>query len=126
MEDASIGTFSPTFASKGTILLDGVGGGAQDIIAGRRPLTDLDGLVQEWRKRRRHPNQRRARAVLCPAHERLSLKSSALGVFVFVKNSVEESRAGLGQAPARVACGLHQGSALDPAASRGYPAKTLP
>jgi putative aldouronate transport system substrate-binding protein len=49
IEDASLGTFSQTFASKGTTLLDGVGGGAQDIIAGRRPLTDLDGLVQEWR-----------------------------------------------------------------------------
>jgi putative aldouronate transport system substrate-binding protein len=49
IEDASLGTFSPTFASKGTTLLDGVGGGAQDIIAGRRPQSDLDGLVREWR-----------------------------------------------------------------------------
>ena len=49
VEDPSIGTFSQTFASKGTILLEGVGGGAQDIIAGRRPMTDFDGLVQDWR-----------------------------------------------------------------------------
>jgi putative aldouronate transport system substrate-binding protein len=49
VEDPSIGTFSQTFASKGTILLDGIGGGAQDIIAGRRPLSDFDGLVAEWR-----------------------------------------------------------------------------
>jgi putative aldouronate transport system substrate-binding protein len=49
VEDASIGTFSQTFASKGTLLLDGIGGGAQDIIAGRRPIADFNGLVQEWR-----------------------------------------------------------------------------
>jgi putative aldouronate transport system substrate-binding protein len=49
VEDASIGTFSATFAARGSILLEALGGGAQDIIAGRRPLTDLDGLVQEWR-----------------------------------------------------------------------------
>ncbi len=49
VEDASIGTFSATFAAKGSILLDGIGGGAQDIIAGRRPLGDWDGLIQEWR-----------------------------------------------------------------------------
>jgi putative aldouronate transport system substrate-binding protein len=48
MEDASIGTFSPTFAARGTILLDGVGGGAQDIIAGRRPVSDWDQLVKDW------------------------------------------------------------------------------
>ena len=43
VEDPSIGTFSQTFASKGTMLLDGIGGGAQDIIAGRRPLSDWTG-----------------------------------------------------------------------------------
>jgi len=48
VEDASIGTFSQTFASKGTILLDGVGGGAQDIIAGRRPVGDWEQLVKDW------------------------------------------------------------------------------
>lgn len=48
VEDASIGTFSPTFAAKGTILLDGVGGGAQDIIAGRRPASDWDQIVKDW------------------------------------------------------------------------------
>ena len=49
VEDPSIGTFSQTFAAKGTLLLDGIGGGAQDIIAGRRPIGDFDGLVREWR-----------------------------------------------------------------------------
>lgn len=48
VEDASIGCFSPTFAAKGTILLDGVGGGAQDIIAGRRSASEWDQLVKDW------------------------------------------------------------------------------
>jgi putative aldouronate transport system substrate-binding protein len=48
VEDASIGTFSPMFASKGTILLDGIGGAAQDIIAQRRSVDDWDGVVRDW------------------------------------------------------------------------------
>jgi putative aldouronate transport system substrate-binding protein len=48
VEDASIGCFAPTFAAKGTILLDGVGGGAQDIIAGRRNMSEWDQLVKDW------------------------------------------------------------------------------
>jgi putative aldouronate transport system substrate-binding protein len=48
VEDASIGTFSQTFASRGTILLEGIGGAAQDIIAGRRSLSDWDQLVRDW------------------------------------------------------------------------------
>ena len=48
VEDASIGCFSPTFAAKGVILLDGVGGGAQDIIAGRRDISEWDQLVKDW------------------------------------------------------------------------------
>jgi putative aldouronate transport system substrate-binding protein len=49
VEDASIGTFSQTFASKGTLLLDALGSGAQDIAAGRRPMSDFDSLLQDWR-----------------------------------------------------------------------------
>jgi putative aldouronate transport system substrate-binding protein len=48
VEDASIGTFSPTFASKGTILLETIGGAAQDIIAGRRSIDEWDQVVKEW------------------------------------------------------------------------------
>ena len=48
VEDASIGTFSPTFAAKGTILLEGIGGAAQDIIAGRRSVDDWDQIVKDW------------------------------------------------------------------------------
>jgi putative aldouronate transport system substrate-binding protein len=49
VEDASIGTFSPTFAARGSIMLEDVGGGAQDIIAGRRALSEWDGIVSAWR-----------------------------------------------------------------------------
>lgn len=49
VEDASIGTFSPTFASKGTILLESIGGGAQDIIAGRRNPAEWDQIVNDWK-----------------------------------------------------------------------------
>ena len=31
------------------MLLDGIGSGAQDIIAGRRPQSDFDGLLADWR-----------------------------------------------------------------------------
>src|SRR5205823_1413335 len=48
VEDASIGTFSPSFASKGTILLDGIGGAAQDIIAQRRSVDEWDQVVKDW------------------------------------------------------------------------------
>ncbi|HEV7666639.1 MAG TPA: hypothetical protein VGQ62_24100, partial [Chloroflexota bacterium] len=48
VEDASIGSFSQTFATKGTILLEGIGGAAQDIIAGRRNLAEWDQLVKDW------------------------------------------------------------------------------
>jgi putative aldouronate transport system substrate-binding protein len=48
VEDASIGTFSSTFASKGTILLEGVGGSAQDIIAGRRAVGEWEQIVKDW------------------------------------------------------------------------------
>jgi putative aldouronate transport system substrate-binding protein len=49
VEDASIGAFSLTNAQKGAILLEGMGGGTQDIIAGRRPMSEYDSLLQEWR-----------------------------------------------------------------------------
>jgi hypothetical protein len=48
VEDASIGSFSSMFASKGSILLDSIGNGAQDIIAGRRSLDEWDQLVKDW------------------------------------------------------------------------------
>ena len=49
VEDASIGSFSPTNAQKGAILLENMGGGTQDIIAGRRQMSEYETLLQEWR-----------------------------------------------------------------------------
>ena len=49
VEDASIGSYSLTNAQKGATLLEGMGGGTQDIIAGRRPMGDYDALLQDWR-----------------------------------------------------------------------------
>jgi putative aldouronate transport system substrate-binding protein len=49
VDDPTIGTFSPTFAAKGSALLDQVGSGAQDIIAGRRSPSEFDSLVADWR-----------------------------------------------------------------------------
>jgi putative aldouronate transport system substrate-binding protein len=48
-EDASLGLYSPTQASSGVQLIQPFGDGITDIVAGRRPLSDLDGLVSTWR-----------------------------------------------------------------------------
>jgi putative aldouronate transport system substrate-binding protein len=48
-EDASIGLFSAFQASKGVPLIQSFGEGITDIVAGRRPSSDLDGLVTAWR-----------------------------------------------------------------------------
>jgi hypothetical protein len=46
VEDASLGLYSATQASKGVQLIQPFGDGITDIITGRRPLSDLDGLVK--------------------------------------------------------------------------------
>jgi putative aldouronate transport system substrate-binding protein len=48
VEDASLGLYSATQASKGVTLIQPFGDGITDIVTGRRPLSDLDGLVQAW------------------------------------------------------------------------------
>jgi putative aldouronate transport system substrate-binding protein len=48
-EDASLGLYSPTQASSGVQLIQPFGDGITDIVAGRRPMSDLDGLVSGWR-----------------------------------------------------------------------------
>jgi putative aldouronate transport system substrate-binding protein len=48
-EDASLGLYSATQASSGVQLIQPFGDGITDIVAGRRPLSDLDGLVSTWR-----------------------------------------------------------------------------
>jgi putative aldouronate transport system substrate-binding protein len=49
VEDASLGLYSPTYASTGTQLIQPFGDGITDIVAGRRPLSDLDQLLSTWR-----------------------------------------------------------------------------
>ena len=49
VEDATLGLFSPTQASTGVQLIQPFGDGITDIVAGRRPISDLDGLLQAWR-----------------------------------------------------------------------------
>jgi hypothetical protein len=49
VEDASIGLFSVTQASKGVALIQPFGDGIIDIVTGRRPLSDLDGMIKDWR-----------------------------------------------------------------------------
>ena len=47
--DPTLGLFSATAASQGPLAQDALLSGVSDIIQGRRPLTDLDGLVADWR-----------------------------------------------------------------------------
>ncbi len=53
VEDASLGLFSTTQASKGTPVLQKFGDGMTDIIAGRRPMSDFDQILKDWKVRRR-------------------------------------------------------------------------
>ena len=48
VEDASVGLLSRTYAQKGATANRTLGDGFDDIITGRRPLTDYDGLVKDW------------------------------------------------------------------------------
>lgn len=49
VEDATLGLFSSTQASTGVQLIQPFGDGITDIVAGRRPLSDLDSLLSAWR-----------------------------------------------------------------------------
>jgi putative aldouronate transport system substrate-binding protein len=49
VEDATLGLFSPTYASTGVQMIQPFGDGITDIVAGRRPMSDLDGLVSAFR-----------------------------------------------------------------------------
>jgi putative aldouronate transport system substrate-binding protein len=48
IEDATFGLYSPTNASKGVQLNLTFYDGLSDIVQGRRPLSDYDGLVRDW------------------------------------------------------------------------------
>jgi putative aldouronate transport system substrate-binding protein len=49
IEDASLGLYSATQARKGVQLIQPFGDGITDIVAGRRPQSDLAGLIRDWR-----------------------------------------------------------------------------
>ena len=48
VEDASVGLVSRTYAQKGATANRTLGDGLNDIVTGRRPFTDYDGLVKDW------------------------------------------------------------------------------
>ncbi len=48
VEDASVGLVSRTYAQKGATANRTLGDGLDDIVTGRRPFTDYDGLVKDW------------------------------------------------------------------------------
>ena len=47
--DPTLGLYSPTAASQAQLAQDTLMAGASDIVQGRRPVSDLDSLVAEWR-----------------------------------------------------------------------------
>jgi putative aldouronate transport system substrate-binding protein len=48
ISDPTLGYYSPTLGSKGAVLNRTIMDGITDVIAGRRPLADYDGLVRDW------------------------------------------------------------------------------
>jgi putative aldouronate transport system substrate-binding protein len=48
VEDASVGLVSRTYAQKGATANRTLGDGLTDIVTGRRPFSDYDGLVKDW------------------------------------------------------------------------------
>ena len=49
--DPTLGLYSQAAFNQGVLAQDGLYAGVSEIIQGRRPVSDLDGLVQEWRGR---------------------------------------------------------------------------
>jgi putative aldouronate transport system substrate-binding protein len=49
--DPTLGLYSATAASSGQLAQDTLMSGVSDIIQGRRPISDLDGLVSDWRSK---------------------------------------------------------------------------
>jgi putative aldouronate transport system substrate-binding protein len=47
--DPTLGLYSPTAAAQSIVVQDRLMAGVSDIVQGRRPLSDLDGLVADWR-----------------------------------------------------------------------------
>jgi putative aldouronate transport system substrate-binding protein len=49
VDDASVGLYSPTDASKGGQLTQKFADGLGEIVTGRSPLSNLDQLLSDWR-----------------------------------------------------------------------------
>jgi putative aldouronate transport system substrate-binding protein len=49
--DPTLGLYSQAAFNQGVLAQDGLYAGVSDIIQGRRPVSDLDGFVQEWRSK---------------------------------------------------------------------------
>src|SRR5262249_32755162 len=49
VEDPTIGFYSDSDSRQGVIANQRFGDGTTDIVAGRRPMSDLPGLIAEWR-----------------------------------------------------------------------------
>jgi putative aldouronate transport system substrate-binding protein len=49
IQDPTLSLYSPSFANLNASLKQAVNDGISDIVQGRRPLTDLDGIVATWR-----------------------------------------------------------------------------
>ncbi len=49
--DPTLGLYSATAASQGPLAQDTLMSGVSDVVQGRRPLTDLDTLVSDWRQK---------------------------------------------------------------------------
>jgi putative aldouronate transport system substrate-binding protein len=49
--DPTLGLYSATAASVGPLAQDTLMSGVSDIIQGRRPVSDLDGLISDWRQK---------------------------------------------------------------------------
>jgi len=49
IDDPTIGFLSPTSSTKGVVANNTFSDGINDLLTGRRPLTDYDQLVKDWR-----------------------------------------------------------------------------
>jgi putative aldouronate transport system substrate-binding protein len=49
--DPTLGLYSATAAAQGPLAQDSLLSGVSDIVQGRRPVADLDGLVADWRQK---------------------------------------------------------------------------
>ena len=47
--DPTLGLYSPTYTSQQPLLDQAISDGVSDIVVGRSQLSDLDGLIRDWR-----------------------------------------------------------------------------